>query len=444
MRQYWLNLTKDLTNMPQRKYNKTKAKAIKETKRITLPIDLAAYNELLGDKKAFRQEIDDMIQTYPELFPADISQGYKLHGRMPPSKKMPQVQLRRIQLKALDEEERRQVYTIAPCDILPYMVGEVSQVEKGLFLRRFGVPFWALTYLFGGNDTYWYNVTASVGRHDLVGTTVKQPENLPGHVLADEKHARFQGGKAYIATTVANDCVLGASISLTADTEGLTEAYGHFKAEAQRLDPDYQPQTVNTDGWRPTHLAWQTLFTTITIIHCFLHAFIKIRSCGKRLGDTFADIKEQVWDIYHAPSQADFLKRMADLQGWTKTNAHHLTGTVIEAIHQLCAKADSFVLAFDYPDAYRTSNMVDRHMDPMARWLYSARYFHGHLLSAEWQTRSWALLHNFWPYCPRAKVAQTYQSPAHKLNGFVYRDHWLENLLVSTSLQGFQVSNKKC
>lgn len=430
--------------MPQRKYSKTKVESIKHTKRITLPIDLTTYNELLLDKKTFRQHLDKAMQTYPELFPDDIGQGYKLHGMMPPSKKMPQVQLRRIQLKALDEQGQRQVFSVAPCDILPYMSGHVTEVEKALFLRRFGVPFWALTYVFGRNDSYWCNLAMALGRHDIVGTTVKQPENLPHHLLADEKHARFQGNKAYIATTVANDCVLGASISLTADAAGLTEAYGHFKDEAQRLNPDYKPETVNEDGWRPTHLAWQTLFPTITIICCFLHAFIKIRSCGKRLGDAFADIKHRVWAIYHASDCADFQAKIIDLQLWTQANATHLTGTVVEAIEKLCAKADSFVLTFAYPDAYRTSNMVDRHLQPMSRWLYSTRYFHGHLLSAELQTRSWALLHNFWPYCPRAKVCETYQSPAHKLNGFVYRDNWLENLLVATSLQGFHVSNKKC
>ena len=275
------------------------------------------------------------------------------------------------------------------------------------------------------------------------GTTVKHPGNLPEHLLADEKHALLNGDKVYIATTVAADCVLGASVSLTADADGLTQAYGHFKEEAQRLNPDYTPQTVNTDGWRATHLAWQTLFPIITIIQCFLHAFIKIRACGKRLGDTFTEIKQQVWDIYQAANRTDFRSRVVNLQLWTQSHAEQLTQPVIEAIKKLCSQADSFVLAFEHPDAYRTSNMVDRHMEPMSRWLYSTRYFHGNLLSAELQTRGWALLHNFWPYCPRAKVRENYQSPAHKLNGFVYRDNWLENLLVSTSLQGFHVSNKK-
>ena len=88
--------------MPQRKYNKTKIESIKHSKRITLPIDLETYNGILHDKQAFRQYLDEMIQTYPELFPDDIDQGYKLHGMMPASQKMPQVQLRRIQLIGRD------------------------------------------------------------------------------------------------------------------------------------------------------------------------------------------------------------------------------------------------------------------------------------------------------------------------------------------------------
>lgn len=39
------------------------------------------------------------------------------------------------------------------------MTGYTDEVEKALFLLRFGVPFWGLTYVFGGNDNYWYNMT---------------------------------------------------------------------------------------------------------------------------------------------------------------------------------------------------------------------------------------------------------------------------------------------
>ena len=73
----------------------------------------------------------------------------------------------------------------------------------------------------------------------------------------------------------------------------------------------------------------------------------------------------------------------------------------------------------------------------------NGRYFHGNIQTAEIRTRSWALLHNYWPYCPRAKIREQYRCPAHKLNGFTYRENWLENMLVATSCQGFLYRHKK-
>jgi hypothetical protein len=391
---------------------------------------------VIDDKPAFRRLLDEYIDQYPEIFPAAIGEGYKWHGTMPPSKKMPEVRLRRIQLKAKDETGQAQVFTLAPSFVLPYMTGYVDEVEKALFLHeKFEVAFWGLTYVFGRNDMYWYRLTQNLGRNSIVGTTIKNPDQLPEHLLADEKHTDLNGEKAYLAITVAEDCVLGASVALAADEKELTEAYRSFKTEALQLKPDYQPQTVNTDGWFATRLAWKALFPAIVLISCFLHAFIKIRACCQRLKDEFAEIQTRVWDIYHAPHPLAFMKKVAEFKTWAILTVPK--GTGLDAILKLCAKTPEFIKAYAYPAAYRTSNMMDRHMEPLARYLYNTKYFNGHLMSAERSVRAWALSHNFLPYCPRAKVGQTYKSPAHKLNGFVYRDNWLENLLVSASMRGY-------
>jgi hypothetical protein len=425
--------------MPQRKYNQKRCDVTKVSKRITLPITWAEYQQLSQDATAFRGWLDQMMATYPELFPNTIAAGYTLHDILPASAKLAGIRLRRIRLKEPDEPA--QVFTIAPSDILPYMTGSTDEVEKALFLRRFGVPFWALSYVFGRDDGYWYRLSAQLGRSDIVSTTVKRSDKLPVHLLADEKHVRFNGHKGYIATTVGADCILGASLSLSADEVGLKEAYAQFKAEALALNPQYEPQTVNTDGWLATQKVWQTLFVTITVIECFLHAFLKIRDrCQKRWQAVFGDIQQQVWDIYHASNEHDFRQRMVTFLDWGQQT---VSGPALEAIEKLAAKTDKFVLAFDFPQAHRTSNMIDRHMDPLARWLDSARCFHGHWASAELQIRAWALCHNFGPYCPRAKVRQQFISPAHKLNGFVYHPNWLHNLLISTSGAGFNSNHRK-
>jgi hypothetical protein len=104
---------------------------------------------------------------------------------------------------------------------------------------------------------------------------------------------------------------------------------------------------VNTDGWSSTQNAWRALFPAVIIIECFLHAFLKIRSCcKKRFQSVYQHIKQQVWDIYHAPDPDTFQEGIQAFHHWAQ---QAVTGTALEAINKLCAKADRFLLAFDYP-----------------------------------------------------------------------------------------------
>jgi hypothetical protein len=421
------------TSVRKRKCNKEKdfTPLTHMTRKICIPLSMEEHKRIINDKTECKKILDKMITEYPELFPSSINKGYKLNGMLPESKKMKGIRLRRILLKSTKE-----VYTICPPFVMPYMMGYAEDVEKPLFLRRFGVPFWALTYVFGRNDMYWYRLENRFGRNSVVGTTIKHPEKLPEDILADEKHTWENGDKIYIATTVADDCILGASVSDNADAESLTEAYSHFKAEAQNLSCDYEPKTANTDGWTATQSALKSLFSSITVIRCFLHSFLSIRERCKRLKEHFQEIRKRVWEIYHSEYKAQFIERIDAFKVWAKGTIKTQTG--LDAILKLCNKAGEFVKAYDYPSAYRTSNMLDRIMDHQDRYLYSCKYFHGHCMSSEYSVRAWALLYNFHPYCPRSKISEQYISPAHKLNGFVYHDNWLQNMLVSSSMGGYR------
>jgi hypothetical protein len=78
-------------------------------------------------------------------------------------------------------------YQIRPAFALPMMVGRVEEVEAALFLRKFGVPYWALAKVFGRNATFYYRLEISLGRNPIVGTPVKTVP-IPVHLLADEHH----------------------------------------------------------------------------------------------------------------------------------------------------------------------------------------------------------------------------------------------------------------
>src|SRR4030065_2455392 len=108
--------------MPQRKCTKTKAVIASPIKRITLPITMEKYREIVDDCPAYRKWVDEMIVKHPELFPQAIGAGYTLHDERA-SDKLEDVRLRRICLKVRDSEGNKQVLTIAPSGVMPYLVG---------------------------------------------------------------------------------------------------------------------------------------------------------------------------------------------------------------------------------------------------------------------------------------------------------------------------------
>ena len=148
---------------------------------------------------------------------------------------------------------------------------------------------------------------------------MKTAVHVPQDLVADEKQSWLQGQRVSIATTAGRDCILGASVAQSASPTDLKQAYGNFAQEAQALDEDDAPQTVNTEGWQATQGAWKALFPNITVLLCFLHAFLKIRDRAKKaLGAIFEQVQERVWEAYHAPSTRTFSQRLRRLLEWAE------------------------------------------------------------------------------------------------------------------------------
>jgi hypothetical protein len=229
-----------------RKKIKTKPMALKDkqNRTIVLSITEVEYDSFMADNKVAHKMIREAYAKYPELFPPEMSWGYKLNGKTRKSKKM-DLRMRRIEIQGI-------TYRLRPSFVLPYMRATVDQVRAPLFLVRFGVPFWALALIFGRNAMFWYRTFLLLGRFSIVGTTIHRPDHLPEDLLADEFHIRVKGQKAYVATTIAKSCMLGVETCAKADADSLRSGYQVFKEEATRFQPDYQPRTVNTDGWYAT------------------------------------------------------------------------------------------------------------------------------------------------------------------------------------------------
>src|SRR6266851_2927793 len=269
-------------------------------KSLCVPFDSEEhYAACVTDLESFRQHLTEVFAKHPALFPAGISEGFVLHDTSWSIKQ--QVMLRRIALKATAG-----VFLVRPSFLLPSMVGRTEAVEKALSLRHWGVPFDALVYVFGRDAMYWYRAEMALGRPAIVGSTVKQPEQLPAHVLADEKHTWALGHEVYVATTVGSGCILGATVTDAASADALEAAYGEFAQEAHALSPTYSPTTVCTDGWEGTQGAWKRLFPTGGMLLCFLHSVLKIAERCRRDHATRKLVLDRVWKVYDSCTRAQF------------------------------------------------------------------------------------------------------------------------------------------
>lgn len=398
-------------------------------KTIVLPFNEDTYAEFIHDKPAYKAHVQAWIDAYPELFPDTIHDGWSLNGLTRESAKQG-IRMRRIITNA-----DREVWHIRPAFVMPYMTCDTATAEKILFLHKWAPP-WALAHAFGKDVMTVHRLTLRMGRYNIVGTTVKRPEALPKDVGADEKHTTISGERVYAATTVAEQCLLGASISVGAGEEELTEAYRQFQREAQQIHPNYQPDTVNTDGWQATQNAWKTLFPAITLIQCFLHAILTIRKVAtKATRHLYDEIVDRAWNAYKATTKRSFSQRIRRLKEWGETLK---TGPLKTKLMNLCRTKAGFLPAYDFPACLRTSNMIDRLMRGMDTYLWAHRGFHGTLISAEYGIRAYCLLTNFRPSTYNPVVGDINRhcpSPFTRLNQFTYHPCWLQNMLVATSGQ---------
>ena len=394
------------------------------SRQICIPMTRDTYDRIWNDAGEARRYLQPLIESAPELFPAGIETGFQLTGHLPESVKMPGIRLRQLRLKG------GAAFTLRPSFVMSYMSGTVEDLEHPLLLLSFGVPCWVVTKIFGHNDMYWQRHLERLGRNSLVGTTVRDPSRLPEHLAADEHHADWSGQKGYVPMTAGGGCILGLALTDSADEKHLTDAYGQFSQEARAVKADYAPKTVNTDGWFATRNSFRALFSTIVTILCFLHGFLKIRDRCRQA----RELHDRVWEVYRAATADEFRVRMAAFREWCQQGTW--PKAVLEMVAKLWNREPEYAVAYSHPGCHRTSNMVDRLMNRLTRFLYDGRGLHGHGISSERRLRGWALLQNFRPFAPRSGQARPHQSPAHRLSHKQYHPHWLHNLQVCASLTG--------
>lgn len=407
----------------------------RKNRTIVLPIPSTIYKRFVREKEFAHKIIKELYESHQELFPNTMGLEYKLNGRTRVSSKIEGFQMRKIKIKGVN-------YQIRPSYVFSYCREKVDFVSKGLFLLKFGVPFWALAFVFGYNATWWYRIYIFLEKYELVGTTINNIENLPEHIVADEHHIKVKGQKKYVATTVGSNCFLGMSVCDSASEESLREAYGVFKQEAQKVDADYEPVSVNTDGWAATQKVWSSLYSNIQVIECFLHAFLKVRDrATKKMQFFFNTAGDKIWNIYEATTKREVGQRIRRLREWANQNI--VDCPMKSNILKLCAKKEKWMKHIDNPNAHKTSNMLDRLMRAMKKHKVNSQMFHSTTEATTKNFRAFALISNFTPSCPAVwKEKPIFKSPAARLNQKIYAENWLENLLLCANRHLFRQHSK--
>ena len=101
--------------------NKTEIRRPRKPKSICLPFPSQVhYQTCMDNRDLCRDHTLEMRECYPELFPAQMAEGFKFHGLLHSKKQS--LTMRRIKLKANGEQ-----YQIRPSFMMPYMIGRISQ-----------------------------------------------------------------------------------------------------------------------------------------------------------------------------------------------------------------------------------------------------------------------------------------------------------------------------
>jgi hypothetical protein len=92
---------------------------------ICIPCSQEQYQRIVDDPVQFREFLDRQIEAAPELFPPEISRGYRMKDLY--TSRKTGWRLRRIDLR------NGESYSVRPSFLMPYLSGRTEDVQAPLF-----------------------------------------------------------------------------------------------------------------------------------------------------------------------------------------------------------------------------------------------------------------------------------------------------------------------
>ncbi len=183
--------------------------------------------------------------------------------------------------------------------------------------------------------------------------------------------------------------------------------------------------------------AFQALFPLITVVLCFLHGFPEDSRQPLPQGPQAAPPRVGRLPRRHRGGVSTPDGRASAMV--CHPNLDHLGGEMLgEAVGQGRSR---YAVAYDHPGCHRTSNAGGPADEPAvpAALMYAGRG----CTTIKDRPNCWLAGLGVTAELPAVRAAGPSasgrsKSPAHRLNGKRYHEHWLHNLMTSTSMMGFR------
>jgi hypothetical protein len=259
----------------------------------------------------------------------------------------------------------------------------------------------------------------------------------PQHLLSDEKFATLEGKEIYLFLVSQEELIWygewiesTSEYSFNAAISRFLDTMDDAIEQQNLLNPDelYKPDSVTTDGWKPSQNAWETEVPDINIVECQLHGRKRLSATldeyDKAHPETSLDKRKQIRtdfeQIFAASSLAAFSQRVRRAQ-----EVYAEEPILLKRLQILKDKRYFFTNHLKFEQAPAFSAPLDRSMRFLDEKLQSFGQFRSSD-SIDPMLNAWAIVNNLRSFLPGAKKAG--QSLAEFFGVALHGIPWMEAL----------------
>src|SRR5882762_4562252 len=272
------------------------AKVTRENRTLTVDFhDETTYFALLGNTHAFVEFVLAFLLAlgFQLLHKASCSEG----GGLTRHSHYARVRLGGLTIWRIQCTTCKAVFTVLPHFVLRYRTMRPEVARDALLATHGGLSLELCAVLSHIAPMALYRLVCALGQQPLGTVLTRCALQLPGYLLADEKHSRCLTEKVYLPTIVSGRVLWHLGYTTEASAAALTQSYGAFQEAARQQKPSYRVKGILTDGFDSTTKSMRTLFPGARLGNCLRHAFNKLPD---KLTGVSAAVRHGLRSKFHA------------------------------------------------------------------------------------------------------------------------------------------------